>query len=92
MNTFVKKQLIVINAKESVIVSLIKDISQLALLFYGFYLNYKYMGGSVMMQIVLTILFFFLIVKLGASRKNVFTDRQSAIEHINKFYDGEEQK
>lgn len=82
-----KKELMIVNIKESVIECWLKDIMQIALVLLAFYLNYKYVGGSVMLQIILTILFFFTLYKMGSKRNKQFTDKESALEHVRKFYE-----
>ena len=53
-----KKGARVLVVKESLFQSICSDIFSLGGLFWAFYLNHKFLGSSIIMQIVLAVLFF----------------------------------
>jgi len=58
----------VLLVRESFFQSIFSDVFSLGSLLTAFYLNHKYIGGSIVLQIVLAVLFFMLGYNRGSKR------------------------
>ena len=68
--------------RESFIQSFLSDLSSLVFLIIGFGLNQLFIQSKMMSAILLIIFIGFLVTK-ASIRKNVFTNKQKAIEFLN---------
>lgn len=69
--------------RESFIQSLLSDISTFGVLVGSFAVNHYFIGSKFLGGFIFIVFLFFVIGKTSA-RKNTFTDKQKAIDFINK--------
>jgi len=70
--------------RESLWQSIIADVFSFCILVGSFAINHFFIGSNFLAGILLVCWFIFMIAKVG-KRKNVFTDKQKAIDYIKKL-------
>lgn len=75
----------IIDKRETVFKSIIKDIFMFGTLTFYYWLNYKCLGNSWGLQFILLFCFFMSIFKYGCKRVNQFKTKKEAIEYIDKI-------
>lgn len=77
-----KKEIVIY--RESLWQSIVSDIFTFGILVGSFAVN-QYFIGSGLLAGFLLILFFVFVIGKTTARKNVFTDKKKAIDHINSL-------
>lgn len=69
--------------REGLIQSILADTFTFAVLVGSFGVNHLYIGSKIL-SVILVIMFMFFVIGKGLAKRNVFTDKKSAIDFINE--------
>jgi hypothetical protein len=78
----------IVDARETVISSIVKDIFSMGLLIGSFYINNKYLGNGIILQLLLGFTLFCFAIKQVLPRIKKVKTKEEAIEHIENFFSG----
>lgn len=71
--------------RESAFQSFFCDFFTFAWLLFSFWFNYKFIGGSYMVNAILLVMFLLMLSFTGNQKRKVFTRKEDAIKFINEI-------
>jgi hypothetical protein len=81
-----KTELVIINIKENIFISIIKDFFTFLCLTAPFFVNYRYLGNSTLIKWFIILIMIAWVFGRSSTRTKRFTNKQEAIAYIHKVF------